>query len=345
MTTDARLRFLERRLTGIGASDAPIILGLGYISAAELWEQKTKRREPDPESFEMKLGTMLEPVVSKLAEERLSEIVGKPVRLSARNRFRRRAGVPWAFCHIDRTVDGIPVELKVPQWTAHEWGDEADGEKGVALRYRPQVQHQIAVLDVPHAYVAALMPGRGDPFRLYRVERNAEQIAVLDEAEAEFWRHVEEDEPVEPDGSPSGRSFLKRRFPDDDGTTLVATAEQRLVVEDLLVAHAEQAAAKKRLDDLKAKVAFWMKHARTMVGPGFEISYPTYEKTKIDWPEIAGVYRLLIEKLRAAGGDAGMWIDGTMSAEFGTTSLDDIASLYTRVDKERRMTPARKEGR
>lgn len=352
MTTDARLRFLERRLTGIGASDAPIILGLGYISAAELWEQKTGRAKPQPESFEMKLGTMLEPVVSKLAEEKLAEIIGEPVRLSARNRFRRRAGAKWQFCHIDRSVGGIPVELKVPQWTAHEWGDEEEGEKGVALRYRPQVQHQIAVLDVPYAYVAALMPGRSsDPFRLYRVDRNDEQIAVLDEAEAEFWRRVQDDEPVEPDGSESGRSFLRRRFPTDDGTTLVATAEQRLIVEQLLDAVDARKAAEKREKDLKAKVAFWMKNARTMVGPGFEIAYPSYPKTKIEWETVAGVYRKLLDEVAALAPKmrealfVGSLPDLPSVAKLDGPDLDAIESLYTRVDNERRMTPTRKEGR
>jgi predicted phage-related endonuclease len=348
---DANERFLERRLTGVGASDAPIVVGLGYISAAELWEQKTRRREPDPESEEMRIGTLLEPVISKLAEEKLAALLGKPVRLSARNRFRRRRGSEWQFCHVDRTLDGIPVELKAPQHTYGEWGDEGEGERGVAMRYRPQVQHQIAVLDVPYAYVVAFMPARKDPVRLYRVDRNDEQIEALDAAESDFWQHVLDDEPVEADGSESGQRFLRRRYPVDDGTSLVATAEQRLIVEQLLDANDARKAATKAYDDLKAKVAGWMKTAAELVGPNFEITYHTHEKRKIEWEEIAGAYRRVIEgAIEVADGS----IDGVL--DYSTTpggkvgsidraGLDAIESMYSRVDKERRFLPSRKEGR
>jgi predicted phage-related endonuclease len=353
MTTDARQRFLERRLTGVGASDAPIIVGLGYISAAELWEQKTKRLEPQPETIEMRIGTLLEPVVSKFAEEKLAALVEGPVKLSARNRFRRRAGRPWQFTHLDRTLGGIPVELKVPQFQAHEWGPEDEGERGVALRYRPQIQHQIAVLDVPFAYVCAFMPSRSDPIRLYRVERNEAQIEALDEAERDFWQHVLDDEPVEVDGSESSDRYLRRRHPFDDGSTLIATPEQRLLTNRLFVAQASKKEAEREFDDLKGKLRQQMGDAAALIGPGFEISYRTYEQHKVAWEQVAGVYRRAIEQARerlghivnVGNGVTGREvIDGILSDGTGTTDLGEIVGLYSSVDKVRRFVPTRKEG-
>lgn len=342
MALDVQARFHERRQTGIGASDAPIILGLSsYMSAAELWEVKTKRI-PEPESSsEAELGKLLEPVVATIAATKLKDRLGlaKAPVLSARNRFRRRAGRTWQFAHVDRTYEGIPVELKTAPWSGSEWGAEEDGANGIPAGYRVQVQHQIAVMDAPKAWCAVLIAGR--EARLYEIERNDHQIKVLDAAEAEFWRHVIDDEPVEVDGSESAMRFLRRRHPREDGSTLIATPEQRLLVNRLFVTQAAKKDATRAFDDVKAKIMQQMGDARLLTGPGFEISYGGYSKTVREWEQIAGAYRKLLDQIRAA-----QPADAPYSLPAEIDELDTIEGLYTRVDKVRGpFTVTRKEGK
>ena len=355
MVLDEGARWRERRQRGIGGSDAPVILGLSsYMSAAELWEEKTGRISPErPSSFEADLGKLLEPVVSQLAAMKLQERLelAEAPRLSARNRFRRRAGKPWQFANVDRTYEGIPVELKTAPYSGAAWGKEEDGAAGIPPGYRVQIQHQIAVMDVPKAWCAVLIAGRD--VRLYEIERNEHQIEVLDAAELDFWQHVQDDVPVEADGSESGMRFLRRRHPSDDGTSLIATPEQRLLVNRLFVTQEAKKAAERDFDDVKAKIMQQMGDARVLAGPGFEISYGSYEKTVIEWKAVAATYRKIIEGAIALDSDDR---DGPRGVEFEASpgglvdlatdeKLDTIEGLYTRVDKVRGpFTPTRKEG-
>lgn len=349
---DALDRFLERRLTGVGSSDAPIIVGLGYIAAAELWEQKRGLIPAQDETEVMRIGTMLEPSVATMAAERIAKRLDvERIRLSARNRFRRRPGEPWQFAHVDRWHGTIPVELKVPQWTGGEWGPEDEGERGVAIRYRPQVQHQLLVTGAPFAWVFAFLPNTREPERLYRVERNDEQIAVLDDAERDFWRHVQDGTPVPVDGSESSARYLKRAHPVDDGSTLIATAEQRLVAAELFEAQARMKAAEREFEDRKAKLRQAMGDAAVLIGPDFEVTNRTYDRAVVEWEQIATAYRRVIEV--AVDADCDHLVIGSgpvVEDEAGwdhvsRDTLDAVQSLYTRVEKSRRFMPTRrKEG-
>lgn len=353
MTLDARARFHERRQTGVGASDAPIILGLSsYMSAAELWEVKTGRIEPTDAGFEAELGLLLEPVVSTLAARKLKERLelDKAPVLSARNRFRRRAGVPWQFAHVDRTYEGIPVELKTAPWGGSEWSEEDRGGLGIPPMYRAQLQHQIAVLDAPKAWCCVLIAGRD--VRLYEVLRDDHAIELLDAAELEFWQHVESDTPVEVDGSESSQRYLKRRHPADDGTVLVATPEQRLLANRIFVTWEAKKRAEQDYDDLKAKMQQQMGAAAALVGPGFEITYRAYEKHVTEWKSVAAAYRAIIEGAialhRTEDQINAIEYEASPGGVVHTAEIDDldtIEGLYARVDKVRPFVPTRKEGK
>lgn len=339
---DALARFTERRLSGIGASDAPIVLGLSpYMAPLQLKALKRGEVDPPAETEAMRLGLLLEPVVAKLAEVRLATLLDRPVRLSARNRFRRRPGSPWQFCHVDRWLGTVPVELKTAPYSGASWGDEADGERGVPPMYRAQVQHQIAVTGATHAYLCVLIAG--SETRLYRIDRNDRAIEAIDMAEREFWRAVREDLPVE--AGPADEAYLRQQYPVDTEPELVATAEQTFIVERLFAAQAEQKAAEHDFQDARAKLIQALGPHSAMIGPGFEITYRASERRTVAWEAVAVAYRRIAEALhsvalQAASSIAVAGVD-VSTPEKLEEALGTIHSLNTNVDKVRTFRPTR----
>lgn len=175
--------FHADRLTGIGSSDAAVILGISkFKSPLELWLEKTQQREPvdinDVPSVHW--GTILEDVVAREFATAHPELTVR------RRRILRSKTHRFALAHVDRmakTPDGrhVPVEIK----TSRNW---EDWKEGVPYYYVPQVQHQLFVAEAPYAHVAVLLGGHD--YREYVVERDEEYIAMLVAAETAFWANV-----------------------------------------------------------------------------------------------------------------------------------------------------------
>ncbi|MFY9781534.1 MAG: YqaJ viral recombinase family protein [Candidatus Baltobacteraceae bacterium] len=148
-------QFLAERLSGIGASDAGIIMGVGLRTPYDLWREKTGRRpSADLQGIpRVYWGTKLEDLVAAEFAQR------HPTWNVRRRRYAVRSKRPeWQFAlaHLDRTVRDdtalVPLEIKTSQ-DFDEW------ESGIPHYYVGQVQHQLAVTGAPYAYVAALLSG------------------------------------------------------------------------------------------------------------------------------------------------------------------------------------------
>lgn len=200
----------EDRRSGIGASDAPIVAGYGFINRYALWELKTGRREPEDLSEDPKVrwGTLLEDPVAENVKLRHPEW-----RVRRRNRTVRSDVYPWAFANLDReaTVNGVvvPLEIKTAEREG-EWG--ADGSADIPYYHFPQIQHQLAITEAPFAIVAVLIGGNDD--RIYTVPRNDAYIAQLMSDELDFWTCVEDDVPP----APMNAEEVTARYPKPKGT-------------------------------------------------------------------------------------------------------------------------------
>ena len=209
-SSDDREEWLRRRMNGIGASEASAVLGVGFISAAELWAIKTGRKESDDlsEIERVQWGHIHEPVII--------EQYSKPWKA---NRPARRAALmlrstehPWAFATLDGWATHpehgeIPLEAK----TVHAF-DEKEWEEGVPERYRWQVDHQMLVTGAPCASVACLLGGN----RLVwaDVPRDEERIRLLVDACEEFMQHVRDDVMPPADGTDSARRAILATWPE-----------------------------------------------------------------------------------------------------------------------------------
>jgi len=215
----SRAEWLNVRNGGIGSSDAAAAVGLSpYKSALALWLEKTGRKAPDDlsQSEAVFWGTTLEPVLAKVYAER----TGNKVRRV--NAVLQHPEHPFMLANLDRAIgtDGV-LEIKT---AGHH--STVFWEDGIPEAYQCQVLHQLAVTGKSWADVAVLIGGQD--FRIYRITREDDKVAVLIEREAQFWQKVVTDTAPAPDGSESSGMALSWLYPHDTGRTLDCTESATL---------------------------------------------------------------------------------------------------------------------
>lgn len=270
--------WLERRRSGIGSSDAPVIAG-ERGSVIELWAQKAGLVEPDePDEQTASLfewGHRLEPVVA----DWYSDKTGRKLRRV--NRLLQHPSVPWALASLDREAIGEKriVEIKTTRWG---WtrGEDIPGD------IQTQVQHQLWVTGYDVADVAVLVGG-SEP-RIIEVSRDDAFIDDLAFLEAEFWGWVESKTRPPVDGSENARKVLSRLHPVNDGTLIPATLEMDSVAIQLRDARQLAKAAQDRADTLENAVRALIGDADGIVGDWGKVTWKkNADSAKTDWKILA----------------------------------------------------------
>ncbi len=190
-----RERWLKQRQTGIGSSDAPVILGLTKRkNAYELQQEKLGEAVPEQVKKVMRAGLAFEPAIITLYEE---ETGLKVRRGGGLRRSKKHSFMTW-------TPDGIVmdeankrlVEAKFTFFPEKgEWGES--GTDQIPPAFIIQTQHALSVMEhegIEIVDVPVLMFGY---IRIYTVKRHEALIKVIEEKEKEFWeRHILAKEPV-----------------------------------------------------------------------------------------------------------------------------------------------------
>lgn len=188
--------FLRERQTGVGASDAPNLVGVGFRTALDVYRDKTEAPVVRPPVGYLRRGLELEPIVADM----YAELMG--VQLGKRACMDRHPKRPWQFCHIDRMrPDDIPVQLKTCAGFGDQWGPS--GTDQVPGAYRVQCLHEMGVIGAHVEDLIALDVIMWEP-RVYRLAFDAEAFEVLTRIEAEFWHHVVDRVPF------NGKSWSER---------------------------------------------------------------------------------------------------------------------------------------
>jgi putative phage-type endonuclease len=209
-------QWLKERRTGIGSSDAAVILGANpWKSPFALWTEKTGLVEPDSlEGNEPVLwGNILEPVIA----DQYALRTGRQLRDYGRYHIQRNPCSPFAHATIDREIAPVDergpgiLEIKtVSLRFSHLWEEEAP------LYYQIQLQHQFMVTGLRWGTFAPLIGGQ--QLLEWREEvPNPKFISILAEKEEEFWSHVQRMEPPEVDGSLSTSKIIKELYHHETG--------------------------------------------------------------------------------------------------------------------------------
>lgn len=198
-------KWLQVRNQGIGGSDAGVILGLNpYKSLLALWLEKTGQAKPEDLSGNERVywGVKNEQNIA----DYFCEKTGKHVR---RCGTMQHGEFPWLLANVDRLIDGeqAGLEIKTAGVSQYElWkGDE------VPDAYYAQCQHYMLVTGFPMWYVAVLIGGNEGIIK--EVPRNEDFIAMLFDAEKDFWKSVEERTMPDVDGMKSTGEALAEMYP------------------------------------------------------------------------------------------------------------------------------------
>jgi putative phage-type endonuclease len=237
-----REEWLQVRRQGLGSSDAAAILGEDkWKGPAHVYLDKTGSDVllgEDEESEAAYWGRVLEEPVARRFQEKTG-IVVLPNRGTLQNVER-----PWQLANLDReTADGGILECKTTSaWNADDWQDD------IPPRVWVQVEHQLAVTGLSHAYVAGLIGGQ--KFRVERVERDEEFIGHLNELEAQFWQQVLDQRPPEFDGLEQTRQLIERLYKARPGSSVEVSPIDYFPLRDAYwEAHAAMKAAEMRKDE------------------------------------------------------------------------------------------------
>lgn len=187
VTPENESAWLAERKNSVGSSDSPAILGVSpFTTPIDAWQRKLGLAPEQEENEAMRWGKLLEPLI-------LQEYTAATGRAMAETqRFVRHPEYPWMTATIDGlTTDGRIVEVKTTSAWAREWGEEDTDQ--VPESYLVQVHHQMACTGVGEADVAVLIGGQR--FRLYKVERNADLVELIEAKCAEFWECVRDRTP------------------------------------------------------------------------------------------------------------------------------------------------------
>lgn len=174
--------WLELRRTKIGASDAPCIMGVGFKTPLQLWEQKLGLVEPDPINPAMQRGIDLEPRILEMFNHRMGKHFAPMVRINERQ--------SWMMA----SLDGYCLETnEIVEIKAGNRADHEQSKHGfVPAKYYPQLQHQMEVFDVDYCYYCSYYE---DEISITRVERNRKYVDTLIKAELEFLACMSSGEP------------------------------------------------------------------------------------------------------------------------------------------------------
>jgi predicted phage-related endonuclease len=248
------------RSSFLGATDAAPVLGVSpYLSAVELWQEKTGRRAPrhsDPDVARVLMrGRTLEPFIREMTIEKLRDDGHRVDLIAANQRYFDEAN-PFLSCEIDfeLLVDGVAIDVDAKSVNSHarsQWGEPGTGE--IPLPYLAQAQAQMMIRRRPRVIFAALRSF--DDVDLYPVNRDDTTIEGMRGRMVEFWQqHVERDVPPDPLKFSDVRALFPKAQPKNIEATpaIVKKVQQRRELLDQLKD------VKTRIDGIEFELAQFM---------------------------------------------------------------------------------------
>lgn len=181
-------QWLKARQTGIGGSDVAPILGISkWTTPLDVYNEKVADTPTEKDSDPMEWGRRLEPVIRQAYADKTGRVVAVPEK-----QFRSGAH-PFMIANVDGVCEDRLLEIKTARSGA-DWGEEGTNE--IPDYYLTQVMHYMIVTGYRLCDVAVLI-GASD-FRIYTVEYDDDLAQLLIEAEAKFWKMVENRTPPAP---------------------------------------------------------------------------------------------------------------------------------------------------
>lgn len=166
------------RRTKIGASDAPIIMGVGFKTPLQLWEQKLGIGEDFQTTPAMQRGIDLESMILERFNKLMGRTFAPTVRVSEE--------LPWAMASLDGLCEETNeiVEIKCANLKDHQ-----QAKCGfIPDKYYPQLQHQMFVCNLHEAYYCSY---HDNDITITKVARDTDYIKRMIIEESKFMHCLE----------------------------------------------------------------------------------------------------------------------------------------------------------
>ncbi len=273
-TTDiTREQWLEYRRTGLGGSDAAVVMGLTpYRSKIELWADKTGACRKPRTTRQCAPGA----IWSSTLQNGFCEAAGKKVR--RRNYIFQHDEYDFITANVDREIIGENAGLECKTTSAFTKADFDSGE--IPLYYYCQCCHYMNVMGYDRMYLAVLIGGQR--FRWFTIERNDSECAALLRSEIAFWNDcIKPDIRPEPDGSESAEHTLKALYPDWQDNA-IAMFEQNDAAAELAAVMAQKKELETREKALKQKLQTALDGNTDGLTVDWHISYKPQSRSTVD---------------------------------------------------------------
>lgn len=283
--------WLKERTTGIGGSEASIILGINpWKSKLELWNEKVTGITEEKDSMVLRLGKKLEPfIIEEYIEETRRDVEAGTLALENIRSKEHSFMIANLDGRITDKIKGYAVlECKIKSAFVR-WDEE------IPNYYFSQIQHCLAVTGYSWASFAVLNLATGK-LEWKDIERDEEFIKKLIEEESKFWKLVQDEVPPEVENTKSCGEFLKKKYSKSSGKTIdlrnddTATSwaiRLELVKNQLKSMKEQEIECKNNLMNI-------MKDAETGIGDGYKITWKApddkiefnVDKFKENYPEL-----------------------------------------------------------
>jgi len=266
--------FLAERKTGVGGSDAPIILGVSkWSSLLQLWASKVQALEEDiraedideETAEELTWGRLVEPIVL----EQFQKKTGRGV--IHQELFVRHPEINWLIGHADgkelihpEGSLGILECKNVSKWIWMEWFEDAP------LPVKIQIQHYLAAFDLEYATAVALIGG--NKMVWHDVQRNQPFIDAMLEEEERFWARVVSDNP--PPATAADCKFLNKLVPEAPGLVISMPTPGLTYHEELEGVKNEIEKIEEQLAPLIVKKEEFEAKLKQQIGEASEVTLP-----------------------------------------------------------------------
>lgn len=301
----SRDEWLDARRAGIGGSDVGAIMGFNqYKSAYQTFLEKTGQYYEEVDNEAVYFGNALEDFVAQEFAKR----TGKKVRQL--NKMLVHPEHDFMLANLDRVVVGERAVLECK--TASEYVKDAWEGDEIPASYLCQVHHYLAVTGFEKAYIAVLIGG--NKFVWKEIERDEEFIQILIEREKDFWEnHVLKDVAPPIDGSDATNELIKKMYPQDDGTAIMLTKDDDVLLDAIDSISREIKALEQQKQEYENQLKLKLENATEGHSQRHKVTYKTITSNRVDSKrlkvEVPDVYdkfikpsssrRLTIKKLEA----------------------------------------------
>lgn len=174
--------WLAHRRNFIGASDAPIVMGISpWRTPYQLWQDKLGLAREQKENRAMAYGKQMEEV----ARRKYEEYTGNLLSIDAEDTLVYHPEKKFMMASLDGITFDKKLAVEIKNVCSEDHLTAKSGK--IPEKYYPQVQHQIACLGFNVIHYFSYREG---DFALVEVERDESYIDTLYREEERFWDHV-----------------------------------------------------------------------------------------------------------------------------------------------------------